>query len=123
MALVLRDVATLPLRLARAARTTATLSERLGGAVQGAGPTALLLAPDAASDTPQALGVCWQPPAAFRAVCCSLPDFRKLRLPWPCCTGRQNSASPNSVSRPTRKSPVPRRAAGTTGAGMTSGVM
>ncbi|WP_041226969.1 HRDC domain-containing protein [Deinococcus deserti] len=56
VALVLRDVATLPLRLARAARTTVQLAERLGGAAQGAGPTALLLAPDAASDTPQALG-------------------------------------------------------------------
>ncbi|MFC4427831.1 HRDC domain-containing protein [Deinococcus navajonensis] len=56
VALALRDVATLPLRLARAARTTSSLAERLGGAAQPAGPTALLLAPDAAADTPQALG-------------------------------------------------------------------
>ncbi|GAA0503317.1 HRDC domain-containing protein [Deinococcus depolymerans] len=51
VSLALRDAATLPLRLARAARTTAQLAERLGGAAQPAGPTALLLAPDAAPDT------------------------------------------------------------------------
>lgn len=56
VALALRDVATLPLRLARAARTTEQLASRLGGAAQPAGPTALLLAPDAAPDTPQPLG-------------------------------------------------------------------
>ncbi|MFT2722399.1 HRDC domain-containing protein [Deinococcus sp. A31D244] len=51
VSLALRDAATLPLRLARAARTTAQLAERLGGAAQPAGPTALLLAPDAVADT------------------------------------------------------------------------
>ncbi|GGM04216.1 HRDC domain-containing protein [Deinococcus aerophilus] len=56
VALALRDVATLPLRLARAARTVAALTDRLGGAAQPAGPTALLLAPDAAPDTDQPLG-------------------------------------------------------------------
>ncbi|WP_189073294.1 HRDC domain-containing protein [Deinococcus sedimenti] len=56
VALALRDVATLPLRLARAARTTTQLAEQLGGAAQPAGPTALLLAPDAAADTEAPLG-------------------------------------------------------------------
>lgn len=56
VALALRDVATLPLRLARAARTVTQLAERLGGAAQLAGPTALLLAPDAAPNTPNPLG-------------------------------------------------------------------
>ncbi|WP_221089974.1 HRDC domain-containing protein [Deinococcus aquaedulcis] len=56
VALVLRDVATLPLRLARMARTASALAERLGGAVQTAGPTALLLAPDAVADTAAPLG-------------------------------------------------------------------
>lgn len=51
VSLALRDAATLPLRLARAARTAAQLAERLGGAAQPAGPTALLLSPDAAADT------------------------------------------------------------------------
>lgn len=56
VALALRDVATLPLRLARAARTTLQLAERLGGTALDAGPTALLLAPDAAADTFSAPG-------------------------------------------------------------------
>ncbi|GAA5501242.1 ribonuclease D [Deinococcus xinjiangensis] len=56
VALALRDVATLPLRLARAARTVGHLNERLGGAARPAGPTALLLAPDAAPDTLNLLG-------------------------------------------------------------------
>ncbi|GAA5514481.1 ribonuclease D [Deinococcus carri] len=51
VALALRDVATLPLRLARAARTTAQLAEQLGGRALPFGPTALLLPPDAAPDT------------------------------------------------------------------------
>ena len=51
VALALRDVATLPLRLARFARTVTNLAERLGASVRQAGPTALLLAPDAAADT------------------------------------------------------------------------
>lgn len=51
VALALRDAATLPLRLARAARTVVSLTERLGGAARPAGPTALLLAPDAAPDS------------------------------------------------------------------------
>ncbi|WP_309570453.1 HRDC domain-containing protein [Deinococcus sp.] len=54
--LALRDVATLPLRLARAARTVVQLADRLGGAAQAAGPTALLLAPDAAPDSDAPLG-------------------------------------------------------------------
>lgn len=66
VALALRDVSTLPLRLARAARTVATLADRLGGAAQGAGPTALLLAPDAAPDTAQ-------PPGGVRAAARSVP--------------------------------------------------
>ncbi|WP_293909918.1 HRDC domain-containing protein [Deinococcus sp.] len=56
MAMALRDLATMPLRLARAARTTSILAERLGGAAQAAGPTALLLGPDSAFDTPQPTG-------------------------------------------------------------------
>ena len=56
LAMALRDLATLPLRLARAARTTATLMERFAGAAQEVGPTALLLAPDSASDTHQPVG-------------------------------------------------------------------
>ena len=56
LGLALRDVATLPLRLARAARTVAQLADRLGGAAQPAGPTALLLAPDAAPDSDAPLG-------------------------------------------------------------------
>ena len=56
LALALRDVASLPLRLARAARTTATLMERFGGAAQEAGPTALLLSPDSAATSHQPLG-------------------------------------------------------------------
>ncbi len=56
VALALRDVATLPLRLARVARTTSQLAERLGGAAQPAGPTALLLAPDDAADSEAPLG-------------------------------------------------------------------
>lgn len=51
VALALRDVATLPLRLARSARTVAQLAERLGGQARAAGPTALLLPPDAAADS------------------------------------------------------------------------
>jgi hypothetical protein len=51
-ALALRDVATLPLRLARVARTVAHLAERLGGGALPFGPTALLLPPDSAPDTP-----------------------------------------------------------------------
>lgn len=56
LAMILRDLASLPLRLARAARTTATLLERFGGAAQATGPTALLLAPDSAADTHQPIG-------------------------------------------------------------------
>ncbi|WP_420594700.1 HRDC domain-containing protein [Deinococcus sp.] len=56
LAMALRDLATLPLRLARAARTAAALAERFGGAAQPVGPTALLLAPDSAADTSQPLG-------------------------------------------------------------------
>ncbi|GBF05810.1 Cys/Met metabolism PLP-dependent enzyme containing HRDC domain [Deinococcus aerius] len=52
VALALRDVATLPLRLARGARTVGLLAERLGGGALPFGPTALLLPPDAAPDTP-----------------------------------------------------------------------
>lgn len=66
VALALRDVTTLPLRLARAARTVSTLADRLGGAAQGAGPTALLLAPDAAPDTAQ-------PPGGVQAAARSVP--------------------------------------------------
>ncbi len=66
VALALRDVSTLPLRLARAARTVSALAERLGGAAQSAGPTALLLAPDAAPDTAQA-------PGGVRAATRSVP--------------------------------------------------
>lgn len=56
MAMILRDLATLPLRLARAARTTATLMERFAGAAQDVGPTALLLAPESAPDSHAPLG-------------------------------------------------------------------
>ena len=56
VALALRDVATLPLRLARSGRTITHLSERLGASVRQAGPTALLLPPDAAADTLAPLG-------------------------------------------------------------------
>ncbi len=56
LAMALRDLATLPLRLSRAARTTAALMERFGGAAQSAGPTALLLSPDSAADTHQPIG-------------------------------------------------------------------
>ncbi|GAA4019081.1 HRDC domain-containing protein [Deinococcus rubellus] len=56
LAMILRDLASLPLRLARAARTTATLLERFGGAAQATGPTALLLSPDSAADTHQPIG-------------------------------------------------------------------
>ncbi|MBB5362425.1 HRDC domain-containing protein [Deinococcus humi] len=66
VALALRDVSTLPLRLARAARTVSALADRLGGAAQSAGPTALLLAPDAAPDTAQ-------PPGGVRAATRSVP--------------------------------------------------
>ncbi|RJF72140.1 hypothetical protein D3875_11850 [Deinococcus cavernae] len=55
-ALALRDVATLPLRLARSARTVSNVAERLGGAAREAGPTALLLMHDAAPDTLTPLG-------------------------------------------------------------------
>lgn len=51
VAQALREVASLPLRLARAARTTAVLAERLGGRALPFGPTALLLPPDMAPDT------------------------------------------------------------------------
>lgn len=56
VALALRDVATLPLRLARVARTVGALAERLGGGALPFGPTALLLPPDSAPDTPWAPG-------------------------------------------------------------------
>lgn len=56
VALALRDVATLPLRLARFARTVSNVAERLGGAVRPAGPTALLLMHEAAADTLSPLG-------------------------------------------------------------------
>lgn len=62
VALALRDVATLPLRLARAARTVSQLAERLGGAALPFGPTALLLPPDAAPDTP------WPPGGVLAAT-------------------------------------------------------
>ncbi|MEW6421040.1 MAG: HRDC domain-containing protein [Deinococcota bacterium] len=62
VALALRDVATLPLRLARAARTVLQLAERLGGAALPFGPTALLLPPDAAPDTP------WRPGGVLAAT-------------------------------------------------------
>ncbi|WP_345454306.1 HRDC domain-containing protein [Deinococcus aluminii] len=56
VALALRDVATLPLRLARAARTVMQLAGQLGGGALPFGPTALLLPPDAAPDTPSRPG-------------------------------------------------------------------
>lgn len=62
VALALRDVATLPLRLARVARTVATLAERLGGGALPFGPTALLLPPDSAPDTP------WPPGGVLAAT-------------------------------------------------------
>ena len=62
VALALRDVATLPLRLARAARTVLQLTERLGGTALPFGPTALLLPPDAAPDTP------WRPGGVLAAT-------------------------------------------------------
>lgn len=56
LAMALRDLATLPLRLARAARSAEALAARLGGAAQMVGPTALLLAPDSAAPTHAPLG-------------------------------------------------------------------
>ncbi|MFC6592215.1 HRDC domain-containing protein [Deinococcus lacus] len=56
VSLALRDVATLPLRLARAAQTTAELARLLGGGALPFGPTALLLPPDAAPTTDAPLG-------------------------------------------------------------------
>ncbi|MCP2015184.1 hypothetical protein L1280_002345 [Deinococcus sp. HSC-46F16] len=62
VALALRDVATLPLRLARVARTVAALAERLGGGALPFGPTALLLPPESAPDTP------WPPGGVLAAT-------------------------------------------------------
>ncbi|WP_027461447.1 HRDC domain-containing protein [Deinococcus murrayi] len=62
VALALRDVATLPLRLARIARTVGQLAERLGGRALLFGPTALLLPPDSAPDTP------WPPGGVLAAT-------------------------------------------------------
>ncbi|MDL2342928.1 hypothetical protein QOL99_02065, partial [Deinococcus sp. MIMF12] len=62
VALALRDVATLPLRLARVARTVVSLAERLGGGALPFGPTALLLPPDSAPDTP------WTPGGVLAAT-------------------------------------------------------
>lgn len=56
VALALRDVATLPLRLARAARTVSNVAERLGGSARTAGPTALLLPHETMRDTLTPLG-------------------------------------------------------------------
>lgn len=56
VALALRDVATLPLRLARAARTVSNVAERLGGSARTAGPTALLLPHESMRDTLTPLG-------------------------------------------------------------------
>lgn len=56
VAMTLRDVATLPLRLARIARTITLLTDRFAGKVRTAGPTALLLPPDALADTLTPLG-------------------------------------------------------------------
>lgn len=56
VALLLRDLATLPLRLARSSRITANLLERLGKEAQAVGPTAILLPPNRLSDTVQPLG-------------------------------------------------------------------
>ncbi|WP_229839052.1 HRDC domain-containing protein [Deinococcus piscis] len=55
-ALALRDVATLPLRLARAAQTAASLASQLAGRALPVGPTALLLPPEAAAATAAPLG-------------------------------------------------------------------
>lgn len=55
-ALALRDVATLPLRLARAAQTAAQLAAQLSGRALPLGPTALLLPPEAAAATAAPLG-------------------------------------------------------------------
>ena len=55
-ALALRDVATLPLRLARAAQTAASLERQLSGRALPLGPTALLLPPEAAAATAAPLG-------------------------------------------------------------------
>ncbi|MDO4262990.1 MAG: hypothetical protein Q4C67_02215, partial [Deinococcus sp.] len=55
-ALALRDVATLPLRLARAAQTAASLESQLAGRALPLGPTALLLPPEAAPATAAPLG-------------------------------------------------------------------
>lgn len=62
VALALRDVATLPLRLARVARTVSALAERLGGGALPFGPTALLLPPESAPDTP------WPPGGVLAAT-------------------------------------------------------
>lgn len=56
LSLLLRDIATLPLRLARAAQTVNALRERLGAAVSEAGPTVLFLPAGTASQTSSPLG-------------------------------------------------------------------
>lgn len=56
VAVTLRDVATLPLRLARTARIVTQLAERFAGKARTAGPTALLLPPDSLADTLTPLG-------------------------------------------------------------------
>lgn len=55
-ALALRDAATLPLRLARAAQTAAALASELQGRALPLGPTAVLLPPEAAQTTVAPLG-------------------------------------------------------------------
>ncbi|RTR26244.1 HRDC domain-containing protein [Deinococcus radiophilus] len=56
VALALRDVATLPLRLARAAQTVSSLEGQMQGRALPLGPTALLLPPEAAATTAAPLG-------------------------------------------------------------------
>lgn len=104
VALALRDVATLPLRLARAARTAAQLAERLGGAAQTAGPTALLLAPDAAADTAQHLGGVL---AAARNVPGGVLLTPGLEEADACLALLRAAGAPAPVARPAPEPPVP----------------
>ncbi len=82
VALALRDVATLPLRLARAAQTAAALANQLTGRALPLGPTALLLPPEAAAATPAPLGgvlPAVQPVQGGMLLTPGLADARQVR--------------------------------------------
>lgn len=100
-ALALRDVATLPLRLARAAQTAAALEVSLPGRALPLGPTAVLLPPEAAQPTTAPLGGVLPAARAVQGgmiVTPGLADVRQVRTLLRGSTGEAaNAVSPDSA--------------------------